>query len=126
MSFSINEIQNLASKAARGAGAPPAQAARFGRAVVYHVRAGRAERDILDAIDALPHGPILRFARHADPDHPLGKSYGDAAQNLALPARLSLSQTLLDLLTNEAHKTYVPSSASSRASGAGAGGIDND
>lgn len=49
----------LAAKAARGAGAPPAQASDFGRAVVHHLKAGRGARDILAALEALPDGPIM-------------------------------------------------------------------
>lgn len=49
----------LATKAARGAGAPPAQAAQFGAAVVVHLTAGR-DIDALDrALGALPLGPIV-------------------------------------------------------------------
>lgn len=56
---SANEVQNLIAKAARGAGAPAAQAAEFGRAAVFHLKAGRVEDDLWRAIEALPSGPII-------------------------------------------------------------------
>jgi len=85
----------LATKAARGAGAPPAQAAEFGRAVVHHLKAGRDASGISNALDALPDGPIIDFPiafarvieRGGDAPHgqidasgwlPLAQSYADA------------------------------------------------
>lgn len=61
MSFSQAEIMALAGKAARGGGAPPAQAAQFGRAVVAHLAAGRDENDLCNALDRLPNGPIIEL-----------------------------------------------------------------
>lgn len=60
---SANEVANLAAKAARGAGAPPAQAAMFGQAALCHLVAARDFMVLIAALDALPEGPIL--------DHPL-------------------------------------------------------
>ncbi|MBW4707604.1 hypothetical protein KX928_07375 [Roseobacter sp. YSTF-M11] len=59
MSYSAAEISALATKAARGAGAPPEQAARFGRASVVHLAQNRAVEMLTDALDALPGGVIL-------------------------------------------------------------------
>ena len=59
MNTSWNEVSALAAKAARGAGAPPAQAVEFGRATALHLAKGRAEGDIRAALNALPSGPIL-------------------------------------------------------------------
>lgn len=59
MKVSANEVTILSAKAARGAGAPPAQAAAFGRAALFHLAAHRPERDLVAALDALPLGPIL-------------------------------------------------------------------
>ncbi len=56
---SANEVMTLASKAARGAGAPPAQAAAFGRAAERHLIAGRAPSDLTTALEQLPEGPVL-------------------------------------------------------------------
>lgn len=56
---SANEVSGLAAKAARGAGAPPAQATQFGAAAALHLGVGRAV-DCLDAaLAALPGGPII-------------------------------------------------------------------
>ena len=51
----------LAAKAARGAGAPPAQAADFGRAAACHLTAGRLVNDLTSALNMLPTGPILEL-----------------------------------------------------------------
>ncbi|WP_370401953.1 hypothetical protein [Sulfitobacter sp. JB4-11] len=59
MILSGNELMTLAAKAARGAGAPPQQAAEFGRAALCHMRAGRDTDQLLTALDALPAGVIL-------------------------------------------------------------------
>ena len=59
MSWSQAEVLALATKAARGAGAPAGQAQRFGQAVVAHlVREGSPE-DLLNALYALPGGAII-------------------------------------------------------------------
>ncbi|WP_425038213.1 DUF3726 domain-containing protein [Primorskyibacter sp. S187A] len=126
MSHSVNEIEALATKAARGAGAPPAQAAKFGQAAVRHLAASRAEAALIDALQALPGGPILQFALRPDRAHPLGQSYAEAQARAAMPARLAPSKALLDALAPLAHKTYVPASEASRTAGAGAGLTDND
>ena len=47
------------AKAARGAGAPPAQATAFGAAALCHLIAERETRALSDALDTLPLGPIL-------------------------------------------------------------------
>lgn len=56
---SANEVMNLAAKAARGGGAPVAQAYAFGRAATCHLIADRPAADLDAALDALPKGPIL-------------------------------------------------------------------
>ncbi len=129
MSFSVNETQMLAQKAARGAGAHPAQAAHFGRAAVRHLAAGRDPDDLHAALDALPEGPIqtLPFA----PDGSvLGRSYAEAGAapeaRPALPARLNVPAPLKARMEALAWQTYVPATEASRAAGAGAGLTDND
>ena len=49
----------LATKAARGAGSPPAQAAQFGSAAVVHLTQGRDVSALNAALAALPDGPII-------------------------------------------------------------------
>ena len=57
--LSANELTALAAKAARGAGAPPQQAAAFGSAALCHFQAGRAPQHLRAALEALPAGPII-------------------------------------------------------------------
>ncbi|KIN60227.1 hypothetical protein Z945_1195 [Sulfitobacter noctilucae] len=59
MMCSANEVVTLAAKAARGGGAPPAQATAFGKAALSHLGAGCAAEDIAAALDGLPDGPVL-------------------------------------------------------------------
>ena len=59
MMVSANEVLTLGTKAARGGGAPPAQAADFGRAALCHLINHRPPTALSDALDALPGGPIL-------------------------------------------------------------------
>ena len=59
MSWSRAEISALATKAARGAGAPAGQAAGFGAAAVVHLVRQRDEQALIDALDALPVGPVV-------------------------------------------------------------------
>lgn len=59
VSWSASEIAALATKAARGAGAPPEQAARFGKVAAFHLAAGGAPQDLIAAVEALPGGPIV-------------------------------------------------------------------
>lgn len=49
----------LASKAARGAGAPPAQAAMFGAVAVWCLGQGQSPAILDDALGELPAGPII-------------------------------------------------------------------
>jgi len=56
---SVNEVMTLAAKAARGAGAPPAQAAQFGAAAAVHLGAGREIDPLEQALAALPEGPVI-------------------------------------------------------------------
>lgn len=51
----------LAAKAARGAGAPPAQAEQFGAAALLHLLRGRGVAVLDAALSALPGGPILSY-----------------------------------------------------------------
>ena len=55
---SVNEITNLAAKAARGAGAPPALAAQFGKAAAWHLAEGHPVAELSAALAAVPNGPI--------------------------------------------------------------------
>ncbi len=97
MTRSANEVMNLATKAARGAGAPPEQAAEFGRAVVCHLLAERDINDLTDALAALPAGPILTlplgFARV------LEQAKGESATgHVSCADTLALAQSYADAL----------------------------
>ncbi len=59
MNWSTNEVFNLASKAARGGGAPPAQAAQFGKAALQHLWKSHDAEPLVSALRQLPNGPIL-------------------------------------------------------------------
>lgn len=61
MSYSINEIQTLAQKAAMGAGFPCAQAETFGKAAVAHLIEGGAPEVLLGALSKPHDSPILRL-----------------------------------------------------------------
>lgn len=61
MSYSANEIQALAAKAARGADFPVDQSDRFGRAAVQHLAAGGDEEALLAALADPSDSPILRL-----------------------------------------------------------------
>lgn len=56
----------MATKAARGAGAPAGQAARFGQAAVVHMTSGGDPDVLLAALDALPDGPVLDYPQAID------------------------------------------------------------
>jgi hypothetical protein len=67
VNWSAAEVSALAAKAARGAGAPPAQAARFGEVAALHLQSSRAPQALADALDALPNsGAILVYPRALD------------------------------------------------------------
>ena len=66
MTWSAAEIWALGTKAARGAGAPPAQAARFGQVAPHHLMTGRDATLLGAALDALPDGPVLSFPLAVD------------------------------------------------------------
>ncbi|MCV3272921.1 hypothetical protein [Roseobacter sinensis] len=59
MSWSRAEVQALAGKAARGAGAPPGQAALFGAAAALHLGQGRGAEALAEALEDLPDGPVM-------------------------------------------------------------------
>lgn len=123
MTYSVNEIEGLAQKAARGIGVHPAQAMHFGRAVAHHLAAGR-DPSLLE--DALHNRQLLQIAPINPPESPLGDSYRAASDpDITMPKRIPCPQPLHDMLSKLAHKIYVPASDSSRA-GAGAGLTDND
>lgn len=121
---SANEVMNLAAKAARGAGIPPAQAMMFGRAVVCHLARGRDARTLQTALEAAPDGPILtiplalsRFVETSEGDTATGQmplcADGDLmlsyAQSQPFAATAKVRDDALDLtLTLTAPNTFNP------------------
>lgn len=101
---SANEVMVLATKAARGAGAPPAQAAQFGAAVVMHLTAGRDVAVLNAALAALPEGPIIELplilARIAE-----GQNEGIASGKLD-PAPDTLAKSYVSALPCAAALTF--------------------
>ena len=125
MTQSANELEMLAQKAARGAGAYPAQAAHFGKVLVCHLVQNRPINALISALNALPDGPIqlLPIRQELSKTDPLEQSYADLRippdQRTALPDRIVCPADLHAHLTELAERTFVPDSAASRAAGAG-------
>ena len=61
-SCSLNEVEAVLTKAARGCGADAAQAARFGRGAVMHLCEDGPTAPIHAALAALPKGVIVEYA----------------------------------------------------------------
>lgn len=79
MNWSATEITALAGKAARGAGAPAQQAARFGQAAATHLMAGRSPDALSAALGLLPAGPILAYPLVLDDALLCARARGSAA-----------------------------------------------
>lgn len=148
--YAASEITALATKAARGAGVPPEQAARYGAAAAHHLAAGRSAAVLLSALIS---GEALAFPRKVDAcrtgPHPLlvtalMQSYLDAApfpvrktsmgvyldptapRRTDIAARLYPAPVLIEHWQELAARTFVPETETSRIKGAGAGLRDND
>ena len=156
MQFSINEIEALLSKAARGGGAPAGQASAFGKAGALHIARGFDAADVQGALDALPGGPILSYPVQLTaclsqgggavecPKQDLLRSYANGLpyavdeteagftidttrfEKVKLPARITVTSKMIDGWRALAALTYVPETEQSRVGGAGAGLTDND
>jgi hypothetical protein len=102
MSWSVTEIAALAAKAARGAGAPPAQAARFGQAAARHLAVCRDSRSLTQALEALPSGPIMLLPVVLDAA--VAQAWDGSGQVVSLPAGMAddLVESYLAVLPFEA------------------------
>ncbi|MFK7743543.1 MAG: hypothetical protein AB8B47_00705 [Roseobacter sp.] len=98
MSWSASEITALAHKAARGAGAPPAQAERFGAVTALHLMAGRDATLLVRALGDLPSGPIIQYPVFLDAC--LLSGSGACVQNIQ---EQQLFQSYVDALPYAAH-----------------------
>lgn len=91
MICSANEVMTLATKAARGGGAPPAQATQFGGAALAHLIAARTISDLSNALIELPMGPIIT--------HPLRiQELFEAVKETSVPAHVPYSDLLRSYL----------------------------
>lgn len=119
--MSLNEVETLAAKAARGAGLSWGGAEEIGRAARRIARAGGDWPSLVLGLDGpAAGGPALEaevLARLEAESQALDA--GQATRAAVAPATLAALEAL-------AAKTYVPASARSRVLGAGAGLTDND
>ena len=140
--WSEAETRALATRAALGAGLPPAQAALYGASAGHFLARGGADADLVQALSdpstnavitqiaTLPAGPV------ALPNHVLsaaictslpGRVEGgvyapDQPKPHAAPRRVTVAAALQTCWQDFAQRTYVPDSATSHA---GAGGADD-
>ena len=101
VNWSATEIIALAGKAARGAGAPPQQAARFGQVAAVHLGAARPVDALVVALDRLPAGPILDYPLALDRALSAAQSSGSAP--VPLKARDALLDSYIEALPFLAH-----------------------
>ena len=156
MQYSVNEVEGLLVKAARGAGTPAGQASAFGKAGALHLARGGDVAQVDAALAAAPKGAILENPAQLQTVLGAGgglletgkgdlmESYAlalpyttrEVAQGIeidmqqfdktTLPARITLAPQALAPWHKLAANTYVPETEASRLGGAGAGLTDND
>lgn len=101
VSWSRAEVQALAAKAARGAGAPPAQAAAFGKAAAVHLGSGREPDDLARALSDLPGGAIIAFPLQVAQILHEAWDAGPEVQRIDTRGVLALMHSYLDTLPCE-------------------------
>ena len=106
VSWSVTEIAALAGKAARGAGAPPAQAARFGAVVAAHLANEKSAEDLMRALNALPSGEIVALPLALDAALASLATGGPAV--LELVSNTSLLESYVGQLPFAAHVSETP------------------
>jgi hypothetical protein len=120
--LSLNEVETIAAKAARGAGLSWGGAEEIGRAARAMARAGLPwDVQLLDLLAGVPVAITAAFE-------------GVALERFAAPAaalqqpdgRYAIAPDHLAALEAIGARTYVPATARSREAGAGAGLTDND
>ena len=156
MQYSVNEIEVLLSKAARGKGVPAGQAGAFGKAGSLHISRGCDAADVQAALRDFPAGVILTHPAQLQRllanggcvitcgQADLLRSYvlalpylgtetgTDVTINMAqfqkvkMPARITVPFDLVEEWRALAAQTFVPETEQSRQDGAGAGLTDND
>ncbi|MGQ3356404.1 MAG: DUF3726 domain-containing protein [Phreatobacter sp.] len=119
--LSLNEVETLAAKAARGAGLSWGGAEEIGRAARRLARAGADWPALVLALDGPAYGdPAVEASALDRAEAAVATADERAFTRAAVPADIIAA---LDAL---AARTYVPASARSRVLGAGAGLTDND
>ncbi|MGR3491043.1 MAG: DUF3726 domain-containing protein [Shimia sp.] len=131
--WSRAEIEGLLQRAFRGSGLSGGIAVEAARAVARYGSDGDLRAVALDlvnapqTISAALHACDRAEAKSAPPSGGLvGLLWEDRMGAARAKDRLSPDEATLRALTERAALTYVPESASSRDSGAGAGGADRD
>ncbi len=120
--LSLNEVETIAAKAARGAGLSWGGAEEIGKAARAMARAGVAwDVQLLDLLAGVPVAITAAFEgvaleRFAAPTAALEQPKG----------RYAIAPDYLAALDAIGARTYVPATARSREAGAGAGLTDND
>jgi hypothetical protein len=120
--LSLNEVETIAAKAARGAGLSWGGAEEVGKSARAMAKAGSAwDIALLDLLALSPDGASAAFElvvldRFAVPATPRRLSQ----------TRFAIAPDRLAVLEAIGARTYVPASARSREAGAGAGLTDND
>lgn len=144
MKRSVNEIQGLVLKAARGAGVPLGIAEDLWAAVPFILKT-KALGDVVDVLEEASFAPLQGAAsaldlRQCGQDVPAPSGVSPALYTALAAARgvlpecemkpasgaQDVSGQVWGRLNALAKRTYVPSSEESRAAGAGAGLTDND
>lgn len=121
--LSLNEVEALAAKAARGAGLSWGGAEEIGRAARGLARAGADWPALLLALDGPDYAePGAEAAALAGLEAALAAAGGGPG----IGTRAAVPAETVAALEALAAKTYVPASARSRVLGAGAGLTDND
>ncbi len=120
--LSLNEVETIAAKAARGAGLSWGGSEEIGKAARAMAKAGSAwDAVLLDLLALAPDGAMTAFELVALDQFAVVSEPPGAPQTrfLIAPERLAALEAI-------GARTYVPASARSREAGAGAGLTDND
>ncbi|MDP2802192.1 MAG: DUF3726 domain-containing protein [Phreatobacter sp.] len=123
--MSLNEVETLAAKAARGAGLSWGGAEEFGRAARLLATAGRDWPALVTALAGTADDVAAEAAALARCEATL-EAAGLGAPGSGVATRAAVAPATLAALEALAARTYVPASAQSRVLGAGAGLTDND
>jgi hypothetical protein len=119
--MSLNEVETLAAKAARGAGLSWGGAEEIGRAARRIARSGGDWPSLVLGLDSPAPGDAALEAQVLARLETEMQALGEGTAT-----RAAVATAVLAALEVLAARTYVPASALSRVLGAGAGLTDND